>query len=250
MGDFVKMSVDLKNHFSEEYLKGYFSRNRNIFIISLLVCIIFAGIGFIYSDEIDVYLDDGEYLSNQIENVKMEGSLIGNIDEENYDNLRYEDLDSNYTYENDTADLFFKDYNIISFIELFVHNFSIDISCILGGVLLSIPTLIFTFINEVMFGALFGQIPLVIILFGVIPHGIFEIPSSLFALAGGLMLTRMELKLLKGLLSNKTTVRYEFKESVPLVKDALLSAGIVYILLSIAAFIETFITPLTLLLVI
>lgn len=244
------MSIDLKNHFSEEYLKGYFSRNRNIFIIALLVCILFAGIGFIYYDEIDVYADDGEYLANVIENVKMEGSLIGNVDGENYDNLHYEDLDSDNFYENDTADMLFKDYNIIGFIELFVHNFSIDISCILGGFLLSIPTLILTFINEVMFGALFGQTPLVIILFGVMPHGIFEIPSSLFALAGGLMLTKMELKLVKGLLSSNSSIRYEFKQSIPLIKDALLSAGIVYILLSIAAFIETFITPLTLLLVI
>ena len=244
------MSVDLKNHFSEEYLKGYFSRNRNIFIISLLICIIFACMGFIYSDEIDVYADEGEYLANVIENVKMESTIISNVDGENYDNLRYEDLDSNNQYNNDIEDLLFEDYNIISFIELFVHNFSIDISCILGGFLLSIPTLIFTFVNEVMFGALFGQTPLVIILFGVMPHGIFEIPSSLFALAGGLMITRMELKLVKGLLIPETTIRYEFEESIPLVKDALLSAGIVFILLSIAAFIETFITPLTLFLVI
>ncbi len=85
---------------------------------------------------------------------------------------------------------------------------------------------------------------------GIIPHGIFEIPSSVFALSGALMITSFELKIIKGVLSSKTTVKEEIENSIYLIKDAIISVGIVFLLLIIAAFIETFITPILLLMII
>lgn len=144
----------------------------------------------------------------------------------------------------------FADYNFMGFINLFWHNFSIDFGCILGGLLLSIPSLITTFINVGQIGALFSQVNFIIILFGVVPHGIFEFPSSFFALAGAFMLTSFEFKMVNGILNSSTTVKEEINKSIYLVKDAIISAEIVFILLVIAAFLETFVTPLLLWLII
>lgn len=227
------MSLNLMDIFRKDYQKGYFSRNKKIFIISIILLLLFAFIGYLAYDEINVYELDEEYEK------EIEGRLVSE-DEDNFGLI----VDDNIT------NALFKDYSISGFSELFFHNLSIDLLCIVGGLFLSIPTLITSFINGAMFGAIFAESPLYLVLFGVLPHGIFEIPSSLFALAGGLMLTNVELKLVKGLFSRKYTVKEKYHESAPLIKDAILSAFIVFILLFIAAFIETFITPVLLYLVI
>lgn len=144
----------------------------------------------------------------------------------------------------------FADYNFMGFVNLFWHNFSIDFECILGGLLLSIPSIITTFINAGQIGALLSQVNFIIILFGVAPHGIFEVPSSLFALAGAFMLTSFEFKMVNAILSSYTTIKDEINLSSYLIKDAIISAEIVLILLIIAAFIETFVTPILLWLII
>ena len=64
------------------------------------------------------------------------------------------------------------------------------------------------------------------------------------------MITSFELKIIKGVLSSKTTVKEEIENSIYLIKDAIISVGIVFLLLIIAAFIETFITPILLLMII
>ena len=179
------MSLDLMDVFRKDYQIGYFHRNKKIFTLSIIIFILFAFIGYVAYDSVDDYNLDEEY----------EKEIDGNIDIEDEDDL-------GLIVDDDVESALFEDYNIGGFIELFIHNFSIDLSCIIGGLFLSIPTLLTTFINGAMFGAIFTENP-ILILFGVLPHGIFEIPSSLFALAGGFMLTSAELKLVKGLLSSK-----------------------------------------------
>ncbi len=192
----------------------------------------------------------------KINSLEIEGLAVGDdslekvyyedsFDDENYVEEEYEYTDS-VEYNDDVFNSLFSDYNFEGFVNLFLYNFSIDFGCILGGLLLSIPSMIITFINAGQIGALFSQVDFIIILFGVLPHGIFEIPSSLFALAGALMLTSFELKMIKGILGGKTSAIEEIDRSIYLVKDAVISVEIVFALLVTAAFIETFVTPLLL----
>lgn len=81
------------------------------------------------------------------------------------------------------------------------------------------------------------------ILVAVMPHGIFEIPSGIFAMAGGLMLFITEINVIKAILT-RNSVKEAINDSDKLIKDAIISTIIVFILLVIAAFIEIFITPL------
>lgn len=129
------------------------------------------------------------------------------------------------------------------FLALFIHNVSQDLSCLIGGLFLAIPSLFISFINATNFISLFVKLPFPMLLFGILPHGIFEIPSSIFALAGALMLFNFELNILKGIFSSKTTVKEKFNESECLIKDAIITAVIVIVLLFIAALIENYITP-------
>ena len=258
------MSLNFNNLLQREYLFGYFSRNKKIFTISLLVFFLFAAMGTIFFTLDDV-MGETE-IDQRINTLKVEDNLFF---EEEYDKVYYDEPYPNEPYEleyeedyfnqdsdvivennEDIASNLFEDYSFKGFVDLFLYNFSIDFACIIGGLFLSIPSLLITFTNACQIGVLFSEVNFIILLFGVIPHGIFEIPSSVFAFSGALMLTSFELKILKGILSSKTTVNDELNKSIYLVKDAIISVGIVFVLLTLAAFIETFITPLLLWLII
>jgi uncharacterized membrane protein SpoIIM required for sporulation len=257
------MPLNLHNLIEIDYIQGYFSRNKKIFTLSILIFLIFASMSTLFFDIEDV-LGESK-IDEKINTLKIDGNIIN---DEQYEKVYYDSYDDElYPLDNgdyssyeasdiqeetngDTAPNLFKDYNLKGFIDLFIYNFSIDFTCILGGLFLSIPSISITFINACQIGVLFSEVNFIIILLGVIPHGIFEIPSSVFAFSGALMLTSFELKILKGILSNKTTVKEQFNNSAYLVKDAIISAEIVFVLLLIAAFIETFITPVLLWLII
>lgn len=258
------MSLNFNNLIEKDYLMGYFSRNKKIFSISIIVFLLFAVMGTLFFTVEDI-MDEKE-INQNIKPLKADENLFGDadyekvyIDEPYPDELYESDLEEDYfnqgtdvVVENDEEVIsnLFEDYSFEGFVDLFFYNFSIDFSCIIGGLFLSIPSLIITFVNACQIGVLFAEVNFVLILFGVIPHGIFEIPSSVFAFSGALMLTSFELKMLKGILSSKTSVEEELNNSIYLVKDAIISVAIVFVLLTIAAFIETFITPVLLWLII
>lgn len=129
------------------------------------------------------------------------------------------------------------------FLELFEHNFTIDLSCILGGITFSIYSLILNFINGVMVGYVLRLAPTTIFILGVVPHGIFEIPSSIVAFVGSLSVTKIEINLIKGVLQNGKTFKGELYNSRDLFKDVIISLMLVMLLLLIAGFIEAYITP-------
>ncbi|WP_461435767.1 stage II sporulation protein M [Methanosphaera sp.] len=256
------MSLNFENLLQIDYISGYFSRNKKIFTASILIFLFFAAVGTLFYSVEDVM--GQTKIDQNIKTLKIDGEIFT----EDYEKVYYDEPnnDEKYplNYEEDyfnegtdvitenNADItnLFEDYSFEGFITLFLYNFSIDFGCILGGLVFSLPSLIITFVNASQIGVIFSELNFIIILLGIIPHGIFEIPSSVFALSGALMITSFELKIIKGVLSSKTTVKEEIENSIYLIKDAIISVGIVFLLLIIAAFIETFITPILLLMII
>lgn len=256
------MSLNFENLLQIDYISGYFSRNKKIFTISLLIFLFFAAVGTLFYSVEDV-MGQTE-IDQNIKTLKIDEEIFTEDYEKVYYDEPYNDERYPLNYEedyfnegtdvitenNDSITNLFEDYSFEGFINLFLYNFSIDFGCILGGLVFSIPSLIVTFVNASQIGVIFSEVNFIIILLGIIPHGIFEIPSSVFALSGALMITSFELKIIKGILSSKTTVKEEIENSIYLIKDAIISVGIVFLLLIIAAFIETFITPILLLMII
>ncbi|MZQ84001.1 hypothetical protein GQF01_17955 [Paenibacillus sp. 5J-6] len=76
-----------------------------------------------------------------------------------------------------------------TWITLFLHNLYVNGLLVLGGVLLGFPTLIILFVNSIITGFQFSQSFLTgqisELLFGIMPHGIFEIPASILSAALG-----------------------------------------------------------------
>lgn len=256
------MSLNFENLLQIDYISGYFSRNKKIFTASILIFLFFAAVGTLFYS-VEEVLGQTE-IDQNIKTLKIDEEIFTEDYEKVYYDEPYNDERYPLNYEedyfnegtdvitenNDSITNLFEDYSFEGFINLFLYNFSIDFGCILGGLVFSIPSLIVTFVNASQIGVIFSEVNFIIILLGIIPHGIFEIPSSVFALSGALMITSFELKIIKGVLSSKTTVKEEIENSIYLIKDAIISVGIVFLLLIIAAFIETFITPILLLMII
>lgn len=256
------MSLNFENLLQIDYISGYFSRNKKIFTASILIFLFFAAVGTLFYS-VEEVLGQTE-IDQNIKTLKIDEEIFTEDYEKVYYDEPYNDERYPLNYEedyfnegtdvitenNDSITNLFEDYSFEGFINLFLYNFSIDFGCILGGLVFSIPSLIVTFVNASQIGVIFSEVNFIIILLGIIPHGIFEIPSSVFALSGALMITSFELKIIKGILSSKTTVKEEIENSIYLIKDAIISVGIVFLLLIIAAFIETFITPILLLMII
>ena len=89
---------------------------------------------------------------------------------------------------------------------------------------------------------LFVKGSFLMILVRVVPHDTFEIPSSIFGTAGGLMQFLTEINVIKSIIS-RNNINDAINESETLIKVTLLTMIIVFVLLLIAAFIKAFITP-------
>lgn len=207
------MSLNLSDIFKKKYLKGYFKRNKKIFITAIVL--------FVLLGVLSVFA--GGY--SQTVSLSEKSLSQANIG----DDSTHPDLKNITTVE--------------SFVELTCHNLIQDLTCLFGGLLLFIPSLFISAINAYNFLTIFITYPLPVIIYGILPHGIFEIPSSIFALAGAIMLFKTEINVIKGIISSKTTVKDKINESEYLIKDAIITCFIVILLLVVAGFIEIFITP-------
>lgn len=203
-------SPNLKEMFNINYIKGYCTRNKKIYLISISISILFILIGYTFTG----------LIQEEIENNNLEDSSL---------------IDKNQLIS---------EMNIQDCIELFIHNLSIDLSVVLNGFLFSVMALVITFVNTAMIGIVGSILPPQYLIMGIIPHGIFEIPCSLIAFAGALMATKLEIKLIKALFHYK--LKEEIRYSSYLIKDILFSVMIIVIFLGIAAIIETYITPILL----
>lgn len=125
---------------------------------------------------------------------------------------------------------------------LFSNNIRVCIAMVLFGVLLSIPSILLILLNGALIGFLFasmGKAQIVsltlLFVFGILPHGIFEIPAFVISGAFGMKLGYVLLRPLIG--KNRL-------ESLGHVwKEALWVAPIVVMLLMLAAAIESYVTP-------
>jgi stage II sporulation protein M len=75
----------------------------------------------------------------------------------------------------------------------FLHNLYVNVLLVLGGILLGIPTLIILLVNSFITGFQFSQSfitgQIADLLFGIMPHGIFEIPASILSAALGFQIS-------------------------------------------------------------
>lgn len=195
----------MKEIFTIDYIKSYISRNANYFIISIIIFLISALLGFYFNNYFNNILPD---------HFRMATSIIDEI----------------------SAD----------FRDIFIHNIFIDLSVVLNGFLFSIDSIITTVLNGVLLGYAFSRVNTILFVVGITPHGIFEIPSSIIAMGGSLIATRWEIHMLNSIISKKHTFREEFKKYKYMLKDILATVIYVFILLIIAAAIESTITPLLL----
>ena len=192
--------------FSKDFFKGYFSRNKKYFLISLSIfafCFIFGAV----VNFIAVGSHYGE-LSAGLRN--MSGITVSDF---GMDGL-----------------------------ELFLHNIKVDIITIIGGLFFSIISLIVFFVNAFSIATPFGS-DFTFAFVGIVPHGIFEYFASVIALVAAFLITRVEINLIKSLRDKELTVRDVLSDSRPEILDIVFSIILDLVLLVIAALIEANITP-------
>jgi stage II sporulation protein M len=124
---------------------------------------------------------------------------------------------------------------------IFLNNLTACAVMVLFGFLLAVPTVLALFSNGMVIGVLFEQIGgetaslWEMIVFGLLPHGIFELPAVVISAAFGIKLGTVLLRPLSG----KTRLQsfgFVWMETVK-------AAGVVVALLLAAALIEGTLTP-------
>lgn len=125
---------------------------------------------------------------------------------------------------------------------LFINNFCSNIYIIGLGVVFSIPSIILSVFNGVLVGYVFATHPLEHTFFTVAFHGIFELISLILSLTSAFLVTKMEIRLISGVLSKKSKNKLLSRLKTPF-KDTILSVAMIIILLVIAAIIEAVVVP-------
>ena len=128
----------------------------------------------------------------------------------------------------------FKPFDPMTALVIFLNNVAKSLLSILLGITIIVP-LFMLYINGYIIGSVFKYVPLHYALLGILPHGIIELPAFITASALGI---NIGLTLLAKLILRK---KYSLKSTY---KSSLKTFKIIAIALLIAAFIETYITPL------
>lgn len=123
-------------------------------------------------------------------------------------------------------------------VALFLNNIRVNLMMILLGFTFSVISVMVLFVNGVLIGFVTSIVPGHIIFLYTFPHGIFEIPALFLAILGSFLVTKFEIKLLKGIFQNGKTFKGELHDSGLLIKDIVLTIVLVTVLLCIAAVIE------------
>ncbi|MBR3213016.1 MAG: stage II sporulation protein M, partial [Methanosphaera sp.] len=126
---------------------------------------------------------------------------------------------------------------------IFINNLRVAFIIILLGFLFSIFSLMILFTNGVLIGFMFTIVPAPLMLIYTLPHGIFEIPQLILTVVCALLVTKLEINLIKGVLQRDKTFKGEIRNSSTIIKDIILSITIIVVLLVIAALIEGYVTP-------
>ena len=193
--------------FSKEFFYGYFIRNKKLLLASLALFAICFVLGVIIS-----------YILNMGQHGLMSSQLMSGMS-----TISLNDL-------------------LVDTWPLFIHNLSVDFAVLLLGVLFSVISIILFCYNAFLIGMPFGQ-DFLFAFFAIVPHSIIEYAASLFALVGAILITTIEIDIIKSFRNKDKSVSDVISESNTKFKDILLSAIIVIVLLFIAAIIECNITP-------
>jgi stage II sporulation protein M len=130
---------------------------------------------------------------------------------------------------------------------IFLNNTVKSIAIMYLGFALGVIPLFFIIMNGLIIGFLLqlvaasGQDPLTLLLVGILPHGILELPAILIASAIGLKMGSLTWRFFLGLIWNdeKVTAKQEISFYMKRMGSVI---GIITIVLLVAALIETFIT--------
>lgn len=164
---------DMMELFTKKFIKGYFSRNKKLILISLVILIVFVIIGAIAGN-----IFAGEKYG-----------MISKMMSETNKSISYSDIAGDA-------------------VGLFTHNLLVDLVVFIGGILFSIISLILVIFNAVAIGAPFGS-DLYFAMVLVFPHFIFEyVGGSVFALTGAFLITKLEISAIK-----KRSVKEAFSDS-------------------------------------
>ena len=128
-------------------------------------------------------------------------------------------------------------------IQIFLNNLKVASIIIVSGLLFSIFSLMILFSNGIIIGFMFSIVPAPLMLLYIVPHGIFEIPQLLISIVCAILVTRLEINLIKGVLQRDKTFKGELQNSSQIIMDIILSVSLIIVLLLIAAFVEAYITP-------
>lgn len=110
----------------------------------------------------------------------------------------------------------------------------------MGGFLFSIISLILTILNAASIGSIFG-VDLIYSILSVLPHSVFEYTATVLSLSCALIITKLEIRIIK-----KRDFKNTIRESKTELKDILVLIIVIVILLAIAAIIDAHITPMIL----
>ncbi len=193
----------LKEIYNMENLRGYFQRNRNYIIAVIAIFVISLIIGYVFRDVFADYVI--EAIRNMAKNITNDSSSLS--------------------------------------LGIFLNNLRVAFVIILLGFLFSIFSLMILFTNGVLIGFMFTIVPAPLMLIYTLPHGIFEIPQLILTVVCALLVTKLEINLIKGVLQRDKTFKGEIRNSSTIIKDIILSITIIVVLLVIAALIEGYVTP-------
>lgn len=183
---------------------GFFKRNKKIIIISFVIFILFALAGMIVSN-------------------MVVGDQVGKISK------AMMEMPKNGTGANLDIGM--------SSLDLFIHNFSVSVIIIAGGILFSIISFLVTVFNAFSIGAPFGSDP-VFALVSILPYSIFEYSATTLSLAVAFLITKLEIKMIR-----QRSFMGTLRESETELKDILVLIIVIVVLLAVAAVIEAYITP-------
>ena len=192
--------------FTKEFIKGYFSRNKNFLILSLIILVLSIILGVLFSNFIKTYVL--EILKNIAETMPKDGNVSK------------------------------------TFTMIFLNNIRVNFIIVLFGLILSIISVLITIFNGLILGFMYTVVSPIVFVVGIFPHGVFELSAFIISLACAFLVTKLEINIIKSV--SKFKVKEEIKNSEILIKDILLSIIMIFVLLLIAAIVESTITPLLL----
>lgn len=181
--------------------EGFLERNKKIILISLIIFLVSACGGAIYSN-----------------------MTIG----DQYGLITEKFSNTNMTFGNEDIGL--------TTDGLFIHNLTANLIQILGGLLFSVISLIVFVYNAISIGSMFGA-DFTFACLSILPHGIIEYSASVLAFAIALLITKLEIKMIKN-----RSIRGTLDENRVILKDILVLFIAVVVMLLVAAFIEANIT--------